>query len=228
MLSSSRSGNVINQAQRMEPNYLTRPEICHGFPKLNSLATSAGTSASATGWEKMLRCQWEGGTHRRPRTQTLSNHSFLALVAWRMNVAKENPHLESSCIERNKSRKSVSTLKFCWTDFSLIECKHLKNEDTSSGVMKIGYNQKPSAIQNREPQCQSWARRKDKIVYRKRTCKNRPMKTDFYKMRLYAVQGVLQAWEELNYENFAPNNAKMTWKNEVEGLHPEQPSIWDF
>ena len=123
MLSSSRSGNVINQAQWMEPNYLTRPEICHGFPKLNSLATSAGTSASATGWEKMLRCQWEGGTHRRPRTHTLSNHSFLALVAWRMNVAKENPHLESSCIERNKSRKSVSTLKFCWTDFSLIECK---------------------------------------------------------------------------------------------------------
>ena len=123
MLNSSRSENVINQAQWMEPNYLTRPEICHGFPKLNSLATSAGTSASATGWEKMLRCQWEGGTHRRPRTHTLSNHSFLALVAWRMNVAKENPHLESSCIERNKSRKSVSTLKFCWTDFSLIECK---------------------------------------------------------------------------------------------------------
>ena len=123
MLSSSRSGNVINQAQWMEPNYLTRPEICHGFPKLNSLATSAGTSASATGWEKMLRCQWEGGTQRRPRTHTLSNHSFLALVAWRMNVAKENPHFESSCIERNKSRKSVSTLKCSWTDFSLIECK---------------------------------------------------------------------------------------------------------
>ena len=25
------------------------------------------------------------------------------IVAWRMNVAKENPHLESSCVERNKS-----------------------------------------------------------------------------------------------------------------------------
>ena len=105
----------------MEPNYPTRPEIGHGFPKINSLATSAGTSASATGWEKMLRCQWEGGTQRRPRTHTLSNHFFLSMVAWRMNVAKEKPHLEPSCIERNKSCKSVSMLKFCWVEFSLIE-----------------------------------------------------------------------------------------------------------
>ena len=44
-------------------------------------------------------------------------------------------------------------------------------------------------------------------------------------MRLYAVQEVLLTREEPNYENFAPNNAMTTSENEVEGLHPEQPSI---
>ena len=39
MLSGHRSGNKINLGQWIEQNYLTRPEIGHGFPKLNSRAT---------------------------------------------------------------------------------------------------------------------------------------------------------------------------------------------
>ena len=192
MLSSSRSGNKINLAQCMEPNYLTRPDIGHGFPKMNSLATSAGTSASATGWEKMLRCQWEGGTHRRPRTHTLSNHSFLALVAWRMNVAKENPHFESSCIERNKSRKSVSMLKFCWVDFSLIELNtiekwgYFERSDENCFQSKIQHRSESRTTVSEL----STQKRQDRFG-KKQTCKNWSRKTDIYKMRLYAVQEVL-------------------------------------
>ena len=142
-----------------------------GLPESNSRATSPGTWPQELVEIKMSRFQLDGCMQRWPRTRTWPNHSFLSMIAWRMKVAEEKPHLESYCIERNKSRKSVSILKFCWIDFSEIKRNTVKNEGISHGAAKIGYNQISNAIRNREPRCQSWAHRKARPFAKSRRAK---------------------------------------------------------